>query len=424
MPATRERRERAQRRPREQHPAAAPVEPRRTTSPTPVERLLARASSAGASGCGASAACLRARPRRRASRARRGRRAAARAAPARSAPKRCSASPIRSASERAPSSSSNSCASSSREPQEAVAREVVQHPAALALGGVEALERVARAHARAHPELRRRRPPAPAPTAGTTSEAPGRTTIVRPASRCRRAAARRRAPGRRSGSARRRAARTARSRARRRRTSRGWSPRPRSAPSPLPAEIRACARETLGSSSRSVEPGRAPDRHARRRAARACRRRARARAARAAPRAARRSCRRTARPRVTWRRQAGHSTASAYPAAERLEAGLSPSGLSELLAPSGRRPAAAASRRSLELQQSSALHDHELAAVRPPGQLAGAHAGRLGVRRAEVVRLGEQQLGRPVRRRGDHRQPLAVGRERGVETPSPASRCP
>ena len=41
-----------------------------------------------------------------------------------------------------------------RQPQEGPAREIAQHPALAPLGGVEPLERVARAHARLHPEVR------------------------------------------------------------------------------------------------------------------------------------------------------------------------------------------------------------------------------------------------------------------------------
>ena len=146
-----------------------------------------------------------------------------------------------------------------RQPQVAVAREVAQHPAPLALVRVQALERVARAHPRAHAELgrlrgSRRRSRRPRPT---TSDAPGRTTIVRPASAS----------------------------SRRRSTVSSWSPMRMRAPSrsatgpvtrvpstyvpwlepassiraplPLPAaEMRAWVRETLGSSSCSDEPGR------------------------------------------------------------------------------------------------------------------------------------------------------------------------
>ena len=90
-----------------------------------------------------------------------------------------------------------------REPQECPAGEIAQHPALAPLGRVEALERVARAHARLDPEVRaaarwQRR---------QTSRPAGRRSCAPPPST--RDAARRAAPHRRAGSSPRRAVATA-----------------------------------------------------------------------------------------------------------------------------------------------------------------------------------------------------------------------
>ena len=143
------------------------------------------------------------------------------------------------------------------QPQVAVAREVAQHPAARALVGVEALERVARPHPRLHAELRRlpghpgvradgaddqrsaRADDDRAPRLGAVAPALDRQLLV--ADPDPHPVAQRQRPGQ------------------HRAVDEGAVAGARVLdPARRRAEIRACVRETLGSSSRSVEPGERP----------------------------------------------------------------------------------------------------------------------------------------------------------------------
>ena len=177
----------------------------------------------------------------------------------------------------------SSCGVAVGDAQEALAVQVAHDPAPLALGRVEALERVARAQPRVASLRGLGRLQARGPDAGSSRLAPIGTTIVRPAASSSRCAwtsmrwlpTRMRAPV----AQRDRLAR----RARRRRTCRSSSPRPRAAARRRGrcGCGRGCARR---SGRRATARSRASARSSgRRRAARACRRRARARAARSPP---------------------------------------------------------------------------------------------------------------------------------------------
>ncbi len=102
---------------------------------------------------------------------------------------------------------------------------------------------------------------------------------------------------------------------------------PASSSSPSPAEMRACVRETLGSSSWSVEPGERPITTSSTSGTRSPPASTSSSGASVCPSGAPQLPQKPA-PRVTWRRHSGHST-PAYSAANGWNVGLSPVSPSE-----------------------------------------------------------------------------------------------
>ena len=148
---------------------------------------------------------------------------------------------------------------------------------------------------------------------------------------------------------------------------------------PLPAEMRACVRETLGSSSRSVDAGARPittspisgtrsplDEHELERRRRP-------------PRSGRPQLPQNAAPRVTWRRQSGHSTADVLLDRQRLEDWVVAVELERLLVLLRVLRADADELAGLAGEAVIGLHDDELEPVRPPDRLARRHVLRLRV---------------------------------------------
>src|SRR5215207_8365335 len=179
------------------------------------------------------------------------------------------------------------------------------------------------------------------------------------------------------------------------------------------AEIRACSRETVGSSSRSVASGPRPIVTSSVSGMRVPPASTSSRGAPASPSGAPQLPQKAA-PRVTWRRQSGHSTARALLHGERLEHRVvAPEPELDLLGRVVDRDPQEIARGGLDAVVG--LYDDDLLPVGPPDHLAGADLELLGVGEQEVAALGEQQLGPAVRAHVDDRHALPLGGDGGVE---------
>ena len=397
---------------------AAPVEPL-DQRPDPVEGLLARAEGL-APNPGRGRVTRRRRARRRpGSRARRGRSSsrASRAGPAARSAAR--PDPISSTSECEPSSCSKTFASLSESRRYVPLVQVLQHPALAALVGLQPLERVARPHPRAHPELGAWLVPSGCPWPGRSGSRPGARRWCGPPRVAR--GARRASPS------------PSRSFAPSRSCDRAVDPRPvdqravararvlEHRVGRCPRSARACATRSGRRARRRA--GRAPDRHllhdrhARPVAQHQLQRRD-------APRRGIPQLPQKPPPRSSWRRQLGQSIATA-PSVSGWKTGLSPLKPTRSDCLRVLRRLEGTERAHGLLAVRVGLQDHERLAVAAPRDLAGAHLRRLGARQQEVLGFLPGTAGTAAALVGDQREPLPVRRPRGVDHAlRSALRCP